>query len=264
MQRRGALLPRTVRSCGPLAVGAARARRGRDRRRSRRAGCVAVRPRAQRVLVRLAADHRRSTGTRSLPERHGPTGDLGGARRNGVGTGESRGRHRRDRRHGPSALPGDPAPVPRHRRWRPRYARARRPFASCRRTTATCERVLRMSNRAGRTWNTNTRRCSPGSRTSPTNLRPYAADGNTTRPSNWTIPRRRVNTRRTTPPNWRRGCGAPKTPMRACRPPCSRRASGSAPSRRKSLTSPALPTGIRRRSSRRWPRRRVPHPCPCA
>ena len=42
---------------------------------------------------------------RALPERHRPAGDLGGARRHGLGAGEPEGRHRRGRRDGLPPLP---------------------------------------------------------------------------------------------------------------------------------------------------------------
>ena len=54
-------------------------------RRTRRA---ALRPQAQRLLVRLAAFGRGDARDRALPERHRHAGDLGGARRHGLGAGE--------------------------------------------------------------------------------------------------------------------------------------------------------------------------------
>ena len=65
-------------------------RRERDRRRHRRARRAALRPREERLLVRLAALDRGDARARALPERDRPAGDLGGARRHGLGAGESR------------------------------------------------------------------------------------------------------------------------------------------------------------------------------
>ena len=65
-------------------------RRARDRRRHRRARRPALRPRQERLLVRLAALGRGDAPARALPERHRPAGDLGGARRHGVGAGKPR------------------------------------------------------------------------------------------------------------------------------------------------------------------------------
>ena len=45
---------------------------------------------------------------RALPERHRPAGDLGGARRHGLGAGEPERRHRRGRRDGFPPLPRNP------------------------------------------------------------------------------------------------------------------------------------------------------------
>ena len=64
-------------------------RRARDRRRHRRARRPPLRPRQERLLVRLAALDRRDPRPRPLPERHRPAGDLGRARRHGLGAGES-------------------------------------------------------------------------------------------------------------------------------------------------------------------------------
>ncbi len=65
-------------------------RRARDRRRHRRARRAALRPRQERLLVRLPALDRGDARARALPERHRPAGDLRGARRHGLGAGESR------------------------------------------------------------------------------------------------------------------------------------------------------------------------------
>ena len=79
--------------------------RGRDRRRHRRTRRAALRPRQERLLVRLAALHRGDAPHRALPERHGPAGDLGGAGRHRLGAREPEGRHRRGRRDGLPPLP---------------------------------------------------------------------------------------------------------------------------------------------------------------
>ena len=63
-------------------------RRERDRRRHRRARRAALRPREECLLVRLAALDRGDAAARALPERHRPAGDLGRARRHGLGAGE--------------------------------------------------------------------------------------------------------------------------------------------------------------------------------
>ena len=80
-------------------------RRERDRRRHRRARRAPLRPREERLLVRLAALDRGDARPRALPERHRPAGDLGGARRHGLGAGEPGRRHRRGRRDGLPPLP---------------------------------------------------------------------------------------------------------------------------------------------------------------
>ena len=77
----------------------------RDRRRHRRARRPALRPRQERLLVRLAALDRGDAPHRALPERHRPAGDLRGARRHGLGAGEPAGRHRRGRRDRLPPLP---------------------------------------------------------------------------------------------------------------------------------------------------------------
>ena len=76
---------------GQAAGEAAHPRRARDRRRHRRARRAALRPRQERLLVRLAALDRGDAAARALPERDRPAGDLRGARRHGVGAGESGG-----------------------------------------------------------------------------------------------------------------------------------------------------------------------------
>ena len=98
---------------GESAEGAPHPRRGGNPRRHRRARRAALRPQAQRLLVRLAALGRGDAGDRALPERHRPAGHLGGARRHGVGAGEPDGRHRRSRRDGPPPLPRSADPLPR-------------------------------------------------------------------------------------------------------------------------------------------------------
>ena len=79
--------------------------RGRDRRRHRRARRAALRPRQERLLVRLAALDRGDAPHRALPERDRPAGDLGGARRHGLGAREPEGRHRRGGRDRLPPLP---------------------------------------------------------------------------------------------------------------------------------------------------------------
>ena len=73
--------------------------RGRDRRRHRRTRRAALRPWQERLLVRLPAFHRGDAPAGALPERHRPAGDVRGARRHGLGAGESESRDRRGRRH---------------------------------------------------------------------------------------------------------------------------------------------------------------------
>jgi hypothetical protein len=70
---------------GGRAAEAPHPRRARDRGRHRRTRRAAVRPRAERLLVRLAAVGRGGPGPRALPERHRPAGQLGGAGRHGLG-----------------------------------------------------------------------------------------------------------------------------------------------------------------------------------
>ena len=113
-------------------------RRARDRRRHRRTRRPALRPRQERLLVRLAALDRGDARARALPERHRPAGDLGGARRHGLGAGEPEGRHRRGRRDGLPPLPrgADALSRPGHRRLH-RLDAARRPPRACSRRTST-------------------------------------------------------------------------------------------------------------------------------
>jgi homospermidine synthase len=60
-------------------------------------GRAALRPRQERLLVRLAAFHRRDARARARPERHGSSGDLGRARRHGLCAGEPGAWHRGNR-----------------------------------------------------------------------------------------------------------------------------------------------------------------------
>ncbi len=92
-------------AAGTLAAGPPRARRERADRRHRRAGRAALRPRQERLLVRLAPLAGRGAPAGALSERHRAAGHLGRAGRHGVGAGEPRGGHRRDRRDGLSPLP---------------------------------------------------------------------------------------------------------------------------------------------------------------
>ena len=88
--------------------------RERDRGRHRRARRAALRPRQERLLVRLATCPMEETRQhRALPERHRHAGDLGRARRHGVGAGKSRRRHRRGRRAGFPPLPRNPDAISR-------------------------------------------------------------------------------------------------------------------------------------------------------
>ncbi len=72
---------------------------------------AAVRPRQQRLLVRLAALDRRDPGAGALSERDRPASDLRRARRHGVGAGKPQRRHRRSRRDGFRPPAGNPAAV---------------------------------------------------------------------------------------------------------------------------------------------------------
>ena len=83
------------------------------RRRHRRARRPALRPRQKRLLVRLAALHRRGAAARAVPERDRNAGHLGRARRHRLDAGKSRPRHRRGRRDGFPALPRGPAALSR-------------------------------------------------------------------------------------------------------------------------------------------------------
>ncbi len=85
----------------------------RHRQRHRRTRRAALRPRQERLLVRLAALHRGDAAARALSERHRLAGDLGRARRHRLDAGESRPRHRRGRRDGFPALPRNPAALSR-------------------------------------------------------------------------------------------------------------------------------------------------------
>ena len=88
-ERRRAVAGRAVRPGRQDAGRAPHPRRARDRRRHRRARRAPLRPREERLLVRLAALDRGDARPRPVPERHRPPGDLGGARRHGLGAGES-------------------------------------------------------------------------------------------------------------------------------------------------------------------------------
>ena len=97
LQRRRAV---AARDGGPPVAGANRTRHpGREghRRRYRRAGRAALRPRPERLLVRFAALHRGDPAARALSERDRPAGHVGGAGGDGLGAGEPRARHRRGR-----------------------------------------------------------------------------------------------------------------------------------------------------------------------
>ena len=64
--------------------------RSRDPRRDRRTGRASLRPRPQRLLVRLAALGRGDARARALSERDGHAGDFSGSGGHGLGAGESR------------------------------------------------------------------------------------------------------------------------------------------------------------------------------
>ena len=104
-QRRSAVAGRDVRPSRQGAGEASHPRRGRDRRRHRRARRPPLRPHEERLLVRLAALDRGDPRPRAVPERDRPPGDLGRARRHGLGAGEPGRRHRRGRRDGLPPLP---------------------------------------------------------------------------------------------------------------------------------------------------------------
>ena len=89
-QRCGAVAARDVRRDRQDAAEVAHSGRERDRGRHRRARRAALRPRQERLLVRLAALDRGNPPHRALPERHRHAGVVGGARRHGVGAGKSR------------------------------------------------------------------------------------------------------------------------------------------------------------------------------
>ena len=89
-QRRGAVAARDVRRDRQDAAEVAHPGRERDRGRHRRTRRAALRPRQERLLVRLAALDRGNPAHRALPERHRHAGVLGRARRHGVGAGKSR------------------------------------------------------------------------------------------------------------------------------------------------------------------------------
>ena len=109
LRRRGAVAARDGGQRLAAAEEVENPRRERDRRRRRRARRAALRPRQERLLVRLTALDRGDAPARALPERHRPAGDLGGARRHRLDAGESGPRHHRGRRDGFPALPGGPA-----------------------------------------------------------------------------------------------------------------------------------------------------------
>ena len=79
--------------------------RARHRRRHRRTRGAALRPRQERLLVRLPALDRGDAPARALSERDRPAGHLGSARRHHLDAGKSRPRHRRGRRDGFPSLP---------------------------------------------------------------------------------------------------------------------------------------------------------------
>ena len=89
-QRRGAVAARDVRRHRQDAAEMAHPGRERDRGRHRRTRRAALRPRQERLLVRLAALDRGNPADRALPERHRHAGVVGRARRHGVGAGKSR------------------------------------------------------------------------------------------------------------------------------------------------------------------------------
>ena len=80
-------------------------RRERDPLGRGRPRGAALRPCAERALVRLAAVDPGDPGAGAVPERDRPAGDERGHRRHGLGAGEPARRHRRDRRDGPRLLP---------------------------------------------------------------------------------------------------------------------------------------------------------------
>ena len=88
-------------------------RRARDRRRHRRARRAALRPRKNAYWYGSQLSIEETRGARALPERDRPAGHLGGARRHGVGAGESERRHRRGRRDGLPPLPRSAAALSR-------------------------------------------------------------------------------------------------------------------------------------------------------
>ena len=92
----------------------------------------------ERLLVRLAALDRGDAQARALPERDRPAGDVGRARRHGLGAGEPAGRHRRGRRDGFPPLPrgADALSRPGDRRLH-RLDAARRPARASSRRTST-------------------------------------------------------------------------------------------------------------------------------
>ena len=67
---------------------------------NRRARRPPLRPRPQRLLVRLAAFHRGDAAAGAIPKRHRIAGDVGRARRHRLDAGKPRSRYRRGRRDG--------------------------------------------------------------------------------------------------------------------------------------------------------------------
>ncbi len=112
-QRRGPLAARAVRRGRQDPAGAPCPRRERAGRGHRRARRPPLRPREERLLVRLAAVAGGNAPYRALPERDRHAGDLGGAGRHGLGAREPGSRHRRGRRDGLSPLPRSAASLSR-------------------------------------------------------------------------------------------------------------------------------------------------------
>ena len=88
VRRRGAVTARAVRPRRRDPERASHLKRSRDSRRRRRTRRAALRPRPQRLLVRLAALGRGDARARAAPERDRLAGHVGGAGRHGVGARE--------------------------------------------------------------------------------------------------------------------------------------------------------------------------------